>query len=105
MVATYQQQILIVEDDEDTAEVVAALLNEAGYHAAAVDQGRVALDEIAAMSPDLVLLDINLPDINGMEVLRAVRANSFLPMIVISAYTNERDKVVALEAGADDFLA
>lgn len=98
-------QILIVEDDEDTAEVVLTLLESAGYQAVAVDRGEAALDEIANLAPDLVLLDLNLPDINGMEVLRSVRTHSFLPMIIVSGYGKERDRVVALEAGADDYLA
>jgi two-component system KDP operon response regulator KdpE len=98
------QQILIVEDDEDTAEVVCTLLNEAGYQATAVDTGKVALSEIASMRPDLVLLDLGLPDINGLDVLKQVRTTSFLPMIVVSGYSRENERVVALEAGADDFL-
>lgn len=105
MVATYSAQILVVEDDEDTAEVVTTLLEDAGYAITAVDQGRAALEEIANTMPDLVLLDINLPDINGLDVLRSVRSSSFLPMIVVSGQTQERDKVAALEAGADDYLA
>lgn len=99
------RQILIVEDDEDTAEVVCSLLNEAGYNAVSVDRGEIALTEIASTSPDLVLLDLNLPDINGLDVLKQVREHSFLPMIVVSGFTRERDKVNALEAGADDYLA
>jgi two-component system KDP operon response regulator KdpE len=99
------RQILIVEDDTDTAEVVSALLESAGYTAVTVDSGSTALNEISAASPDLVLLDINLPDMNGLEVLKQVRSNSFLPMIVLSGFTREHDKVVALEAGADDYLA
>jgi DNA-binding response OmpR family regulator len=97
-------QILIVEDEEDTAEYVSTLLEGAGYRTSAVSRGDEALDTIAAQSPDLVLLDIVLPDINGLDVLRTVRANSFLPMIVISGHTLESEKVTALEAGADDFL-
>ncbi len=99
------RQILIVEDDEDTAEVVCTLLNEAGYNAVSVDRGEAALVEIASTSPDLVLLDLNLPDINGLEVLKQVRERSFLPMIVLSGFAKERDKVNALEAGADDYLS
>jgi two-component system KDP operon response regulator KdpE len=105
MVTLQDRQILIVEDDEDTAEVVCTLLETAGYRAVAVDRGEVALNEIAAASPDLVLLDLNLPDIHGLDVLRQVRTHSFLPMIVVSGHTRERDKVTALEAGADDYLA
>lgn len=99
------RQILIVEDDEDTAEVVSTLLNQAGYNAVTVERGEEALYNIASTPPDLVLLDINLPDINGLDVLRQVRTHSFLPMIVVSGFTRERDKVTALEAGADDYLA
>lgn len=99
------RQILIVEDDEDTAEVVCTLLNEAGYNAVSVDRGEAALSEIASTSPDLVLLDLNLPDINGLDVLKQVRERSFLPMIVLSGFARERDKVNALEAGADDYLS
>lgn len=99
------RQILIVEDDNDTAEVVSALLESAGYTAVTAETGSTALSEIDTASPDLVLLDMHLPDMNGLDVLRKVRASSFLPMIVLSGYTQERDKVVALEAGADDYMA
>lgn len=98
-------QILIVEDDEDTAEVIVTLLQDAGYNAMAVDRGEMALEEIAQASPDLVLLDLNLPDIHGLEVLRTVRSRSFLPMIVLSGYGKDRDRVVALEIGADDYMS
>src|SRR5512138_3499582 len=98
------RQILVVEDDEDTAEVVTNLLTSAGYNIVAVDMGEAALHEIAAAAPDLVLLDLLLPDIDGIEVLRRVRDRSFLPMIVLSGLTQERDKVRALEAGADDYM-
>lgn len=108
MVTSFEEQdlnILIVEDDEDTAEVVATLLEEAGFKAKAVDRGEMALDEIMAQNPDLVLLDLNLPDISGIEVLKHVRSHSFLPMIVLSGFGQDRDRIIALEAGADDFMA
>jgi DNA-binding response OmpR family regulator len=108
MVTSYEEQdlnILIVEDDEDTAEVVATLLNDAGFNAIAVDRGQLALNEINASLPDLVLLDLNLPDISGIEILKHVRSHSFLPMIVLSGFGKDRDRVQALEAGADDYLA
>lgn len=97
-------QILIVEDDEDTSEVVTALLNDAGYNTFSVERGEQALHAIEGVTPSLVVLDLNLPDINGLEVLRRVRARSFLPMIILSGNGRESDKVLALEAGADDFL-
>ncbi len=108
MVTSFEEQdlnILIVEDDEDTAEVVATLLEDAGFRAKAVDRGEMALDEIMAQNPDLVLLDINLPDISGIEILKHVRSHSFLPMIVLSGFGQDRDRVIALEAGADDYMA
>jgi len=108
MVTSYEEQdlnILIVEDDEDTAEVVATLLADAGFNAVAVDRGSMALNEINAALPDLVLLDLNLPDISGIEILKHVRSHSFLPMIVLSGFGKDRDRVQALEAGADDYLA
>ncbi len=105
MTADETLQVLVVEDDEDTAEVVTTLLKDAGYEAIAVDEGQIALDEISSIRPDLVLLDINLPDMNGLEVLRTVRAHSFLPMIVLSGFGKEHDRVLALEAGADDYMS
>ena len=108
MVTSFQEQdlnILIVEDDEDTAEVVCTLLEDAGFKATSVDRGEMALDKITAQNPDLVLLDLNLPDISGIEVLKHVRSHSFLPMIVLSGFGQDRDRVVALEAGADDYMA
>lgn len=100
----HELSILVVEDDEDTAEVVCTLLEDAGYKTQAVDMGKIALDEISMNTPDLVLLDLNLPDINGLEVLKSVRSTSFLPMIVLSGYGKDRDRVHALEAGADDYM-
>jgi len=97
--------ILVVEDDEDTAEVVCTLMENAGFNAVAVDSGELALTEISAQSPDLVLLDINLPDMNGIDILKSVRSHSFLPMIVLSGFGKDRDRVVALEAGADDYMS
>ncbi len=106
MVMTEQDslQILVVEDDDDTSEVICTLLENAGYQPHPVATGEDALDSISRLAPDLVLLDIKLPDINGLEVLRAVRAYSFLPMIVLSGVGQDRDRIVALESGADDYL-
>lgn len=107
MVATQNEtrQVLIVEDDENTAEMITTLLDEAGYESIAVTAGLIALDYVTASPPDLILLDLDLPDVNGISVLRRVRERSFLPMIVISGFTQQQQKVTALEAGADDFLA
>jgi two-component system, OmpR family, KDP operon response regulator KdpE len=105
MVQDQALQVLIVEDDDNTAEVIQTLLKDVGYRATCVDTGIDAMNEIAASVPDLVLLDLNLPDMNGLEILRAVRTHSFLPMIVISGAGRDRDRVLSLEAGADDYMA
>ncbi|HLV37523.1 MAG TPA: response regulator transcription factor [Spirillospora sp.] len=101
---TETRQILVVEDDENTAEMVLSLLETAGYSTSAVTSGSTALETIATSPPDLILLDLDLPDMDGMEVLRRVRDRSFMPMIVISGFNKEHNKVHALEAGADDYL-
>lgn len=107
MVATQSEtrQILIVEDDNDTAEVMTILLNDAGYEAEPVHMGQSAIAYVKRTLPDLILLDLNLPDIHGIEVIRTIRSRSFIPMIIISGHHNPEERVAALEAGADDFLA
>ncbi len=97
-------QILVVEDDEDTADMVLSLLSQSGYHTDLVTDGSAAQTMIGASPPDLILLDIKLPDMSGLEVLQWVRDRSFLPVIVVSGFKQERDKVKALDAGADDYL-
>lgn len=99
-----QKLILVVEDDSDTADFVSELLQTSGYSAVIADTGEVALTEITNGQPALVLLDINLPDMNGIDLLRQVRANSQLPMIVLSGMAHDRSKVIALEEGADDYV-
>jgi two-component system, OmpR family, KDP operon response regulator KdpE len=107
MVSTQSEtrQILIVEDDSDTAEAMATLLHDAGYTAVSVQMGEDALHHLTLNNPDLILLDLYLPDINGLYILESVREYSFLPMIVISGASQQQETVAALEAGADDFLA
>jgi two-component system, OmpR family, KDP operon response regulator KdpE len=104
MFEDHPPQILVVEDDEDMSELVCTLLESAGYSALAVDCGEDALTEITNHTPSLVLLDLGLPDISGLEILRAVRANSFLPMIILSGENETSEHVIALEDGADDFM-
>ena len=101
---TNHQNILIVEDDEDTAEVVSTLLQKEGFTTTAVEYGEDALEKIANLDLDLVVLDINLPDMSGLDILRIVRTNSSLPMIILSGFGKDREKVVALEQGADDYV-
>ncbi|MBZ0302158.1 MAG: response regulator transcription factor [Anaerolineae bacterium] len=102
---TDTRQILVVEDDENTAEMVLSLLESAGFQTNTVGSGSTALQHVDTAPPDLILLDLDLPDMDGMDVLRHVRERSFTPMIVISGFSKEHDKVHALEAGADDYLS
>jgi two-component system, OmpR family, alkaline phosphatase synthesis response regulator PhoP len=101
-------QILIVEDDPDIAELVARYLAKAGYVTTRAASGREALRLIAAKVPDLVVLDLMLPQVDGLEVCRAVRANEHtagIPIIMLTARAEESERIVGLELGADDYLA
>ncbi len=106
MVSTQDEtrQILVIEDDDNTADMMLNLLEGVGFSTNFVASGVTALEHIATSPPDLILLDLALPDMDGLDVLRWVRDRSFLPIIVISGYSREHDKVVALEAGADDYV-
>jgi two-component system KDP operon response regulator KdpE len=97
-------RILIVDDEPNIIGAVAPLLRARGYDVASAISGRTALEAIARDQPDLMVLDLSLPDIDGVEVCRRVRKTSSLPIVVLSARAEERDKVSALDAGADDYV-
>jgi two-component system KDP operon response regulator KdpE len=96
--------VLIVEDDDSTAEVIKFFLMDAGFRAQVADDGQRATTMIARQRPDLILLDLHLPDVQGVDLLRNIRAKSFIPMIVVSGTGSQADKVAAFELGADDFI-
>jgi two-component system response regulator RegX3 len=96
--------ILIIEDEPSYLEALRITLQPEGFIVTTADNGRSGLAEFAAKRPDIILLDLMLPDISGLDVLRAVRAESDLPVIVVSAKSSEADIVTALELGADDYL-
>lgn len=96
--------ILIVEDDEATRAAVAANLAGHAYAVRSVFDGEEALREWEQARPDLVLLDIGLPGISGLDVIRRIRAESATPIVIISARGDENDKVAALDLGADDYV-
>jgi DNA-binding response OmpR family regulator len=101
-------RILIVEDDPDIAELVARYLTKAGFTAERVASGRDALTAIGASLPDLLVLDLMLPQLDGLEVCRAIRANAAwaaLPIIMVTARAEESERIVGLELGADDYIA
>jgi DNA-binding response OmpR family regulator len=101
-------RILIVEDDPDIAELVARYLDKAGFTADRVASGREALQTIAERPPDLVVLDLMLPHMDGLEVCRLLRAHeatAAIPIIMLTARAEESERIVGLELGADDYLA
>jgi len=98
------RRVLVVEDEPTIAEVLAYLLEDEGFTVAIAESGPEALEAVRAGTPDLVLLDLMLPGLNGLEVCRSIRGMSSVPIIVITARAGEAEKVVGLEAGADDYL-
>jgi DNA-binding response OmpR family regulator len=101
-------RVLVVEDDPDIAELVVRYLEKAGYTATRVSSGRDALDAVRAKAPDLIVLDLMLPHIDGLEVCRLLRANeqtASIPIIMLTARVEESERIVGLEMGADDYLA
>ena len=100
-------KILIVEDDHDIAEMVEYNLTEAGYETVTAPDGRIGVESAAKDRPDLIILDIMLPVMDGFEVCRALKANrstADIPIIILSAKSQETDKVLGLELGADDYV-
>ena len=97
-------QLLLVEDDEPTRRAVAANLGAHGYRVREAADGEEALRLWEQNRPDLVLLDLGLPGMDGQAVVRRIRHDSTTPIIILSAHDQERDKVAALDAGADDYL-
>ena len=99
-----KQRILIVDDDNNIAELISLYLVKECYDTLIVNDGESALEKIPEFHPDLMLLDIMLPGIDGYEVCRQVRANSDLPIIMLSAKGETFDKVLGLQLGADDYI-
>ena len=98
------QSLLFVEDDDSIRLALRLALEDEGYEVREAHDGRAGLDAFAEREPDLVLLDLRLPDISGFEVCRAIRAKSIVPIIIVTAQTDTYDLVVGLEAGADDYV-
>ena len=96
--------VLVVEDEHQMRALLRLVLVSHGFRVLEVETGREALQQAAAHTPDLVLLDLGLPDMDGLDVTRRLREWTATPVIVISARGHERQKVEALDAGADDYL-
>jgi two-component system KDP operon response regulator KdpE len=97
--------VLLIEDDREIRHWLRVVLEAEGYRLFLEESGGQGLAEAAARQPDLVLLDLGLPDVDGVEVIRRIREWSAVPIIVISARGQEQDKVNALDAGADDYVS
>ena len=98
-------RVLVVDDEAPIRRALATNLKARGYDVDAVETGEQALDLAARHHPDVVLLDLGLPGIDGLEVIEGLRGWTHVPIVVLSARGAERDKVAALDAGADDYVA
>lgn len=96
--------ILVVEDDPPVRNLITTTLRTNGYRYLAAANGEEAIMETSSHNPDIVLLDLGLPDMDGVQVIQKIRSWSNLPIIVISARSEDTDKIEALDAGADDYL-
>ena len=99
------EKILIVEDDPILQETLSYNLKHEGYYVESVGNGQLAIEKAKSMNPDLILLDIMLPGIDGFEVCRILRKDLNVPILMLTARDDEIDRVVGLEVGADDYLS
>ena len=97
-------KILIVEDESSFSEAISFLLGKEGFETDVAENGRLALDLFKSHTYDLVLLDLMIPEVSGIDVCRAIRTTSMVPIIMLTAKDSEVDKVVGLELGADDYV-
>ena len=99
-----REKILVIEDEKSISRLICSVLRKQEYEVIQAWSGKEGMMLISSACPDLVILDLGLPDMDGMEILRELRGWSAMPVIVVSARSHERDKVDALDAGADDYL-
>lgn len=96
--------IIVIEDEAQIRRFLRTTLAAEGYKVIEAENGKQGLNEAATRKPDLIILDLGLPDMDGVEVMKALRAWSSVPVIILSARSQESDKISALDAGADDYL-
>ncbi len=99
-----RQRVLVVEDDQKTASIIKAYLEKDSYAVTLAHDGEEGLEAARRNAPDLVVLDLLLPGLNGLTVCRALRAYSSVPIIILTALTTEQDKLAGLDLGADDYV-
>ena len=102
--ASQGQSVLVVEDETSIASFVALYLKNAGYRIRTVGTGREALEQVAQEKPSLIVLDLMLPDMDGLEVCCRIRQTSDIPILMLTARDEDVDKIIGLEVGADDYL-
>lgn len=96
--------VLIIEDEKSICDFISKILSTNDYKVTSAPTGKEGLEVLTSSMPDLILLDLGLPDMDGIEIIRSTRKWSSIPIIVISARTQEKEKVLALDAGADDYI-
>ncbi|MXO79833.1 response regulator, partial [Paenibacillus sp. OT2-17] len=96
--------ILVVEDDKPIRKLITTTLETQGYKYHTAETGEASILEAVSKQPDLMILDLGLPDMDGVDIIKKFRAWSNMPIIVVSARSEDRDKIDALDAGADDYL-
>ena len=97
-------KLLIIEDEKNISDFISKILTTRGYKVITAFSGKEGLSIISSQCPDIILLDLGLPDIDGIDIIKQVRIWSSNPIIVISARIQESDKVEALDVGADDYI-
>lgn len=97
--------ILIAEDDKDIRELLKLYLESEGYRVLEAENGRLALELAQKEQPDMAILDVMMPEMNGLEVTRALRKSSEIPILILSAKSTDNDKILGLNLGADDYIA
>jgi two-component system KDP operon response regulator KdpE len=97
-------RVLVVEDDPEMQRALALNLTARGFAVTTASDGTAALNEAATVSPDVIVLDLGLPDLDGMDIIRAIRGYTSTPIVVLSGRSDSHDKVDALDAGADDYV-
>lgn len=96
--------VLVVDDEPRIAELAGDYLRQASFRVVQASDGRTALDSFRQYQPDLIVLDLGLPELDGLDVIREIRTTSEVPIIILSARAEETDRVVGLELGADDYV-
>ena len=99
-----RRKILVVDDEPKVCDLIKAYLEKDGYEVLVAGDGKSAVEKVRNQKPDLIVLDLNLPEMDGIEVFRTLRATSDIPVIMVTARDEEVDKIVGLQLGADDYV-